>query len=608
MAEKLPDIVAKCRKWYEEDRKHHENWSRKVDRWYKAYRGEYEDAREASAWRSNSHPRYLLQVVDTLASGLSDSNPNWKIRPRPKSSDPGTIERLKEGSGQVSDLLRYQREIDGMVLKQHQHRLQGLIAGLSVWKVYWEYQEVVETKIRPLYGEYGEQVGVEEYEERLPVRDDPCVVVVDVRDFFWPESATSIENAPRLHHRTYMTYEQMKRKGYKNIEQFEDKEATESGDQTSSREQESHQSDRTKGRIEVIEHWIEGGKRVVTVAEGSVLLSDRSNPFKHGRYPFVACAPIPELFRVPGISVVEIVEDLQKAVWKFQRQREDNLEILNNSIIMHPEGGLQSMEDRVFAPGEQWLIEAADNAPTALELPTYPADISLQAEQMLKADIQAIPGASPALMGQTEGVEQTATEISLTSNLAQRRLAKMKQQFTVADVKVGELWIELNRQFLKEPRWVAVVGKDGDEGWSLIHPEIWDAGDFAIQVEQMDESLIRQERQAEAQSRLQVILTALPAAAAIGIPINLKAYIDDILEASGVQDKERYWSAAPQPAGMLQGGQPPQGPPGAGAPAPGADQTAPQAFDQSSPSNAFSQSPQAMLSRLLSQGGGPSNA
>jgi hypothetical protein len=604
VAEKPSGEVAKVRKDYEEDKRHHDAWAQKVDRWYKSYRGEYLDSRQASEWRSDVHPPYLLQIVETLCSGLSDPNPRWDVKPRPKAADAEQIERLREGAKQLGLLLSYQREVDGMVLKQRLHRLQGLIAGLSVWKTYWRYEEVVKSETKDVVDYFGMPTGeTEEIENRLPTKDDPCVDVVDVRDFIWPESATSLENAPRLHHRVYMTYEKLSKVPYfSNFESLKTTEEASSGED-SGREQETHEADRTKGRIEVIEHWVDYGKRVVTIANGSVLLSDRPNPFEHGKYPFIACAPIPDLFRIPGISIIELVEDLQRMVWQLQRQSLDNLEIINNVIILNPQDGL--MEDRIFAPGEQWLVEAKDNAPMALELPIYPVEVAMGTIQGIKADIQGIPGASPALLGQTDSVEQTATEVSLMANLAQRRLAGQKQQFTIADVRVAEQWIELNRQFLDEKRYVAVVGKDGDEAWELINPDAFSEGQFSISIEQMDESLIRQERLAEAQARLQVALTAVGPMAAIGQPLNMRAFVDDVLEAAGVQDKDRYYSATPQPGGAMQGQ--PQQPPAPGPPSPGGV-TSPMATDMNSPSNEFSQSPAAMMSRMLSQGGGPANA
>lgn len=606
MADKIPDIVARCRREFDEDRHHHDGWVQKVDGWYKTWRGVLERNDKAAEWRNQPHPPYVLQIVETLVAGLTDPNPKWKVKPRPKMGDPDQIQQLRDGSHALELLLAYQRDVDGMIEKQRSHRLQGLIAGLSVWKTYWHYEETVEERKtghvyvddngEPQLGETVEQVA-------LPIRDDPCVETVDVRDFIWPESATCVEKSPRLHHRVWMTLDEIRKaadeRKWQNIDQIPDPRDQSTEDQ-SYREQATTQTDRTKGLVPIVEHWIENGRRVVTIANGTVLLSDRPNPFKHGRYPFIACSPIPELFKIPGVSVVELVEDLQKMLWSLQGQRLDNLEIINNSVVLVPEDAMDPASF-VFAPGEQWLVPDPKSSAKILEMPTFPAQVSLEAEALIKADIQNIPGASPALLGQSEGQEQTATEISLLTNLAQRRLANQKMQFTLADVKVAEQWIELNRQFMTEPRYVAVVGKDGDEGWELIHPDQFNSGQFAIDVEQMDESLIRQERLAEANARLQIALTAVPVMAQIGQPLNMRAFVDDVLDAAGVQDKERYYSASPQTAQMPQPGGPQQPGQPAGA-------TAPQAIDQNSPSNAFSQSPAAAMQQMLAMSGGPANA
>lgn len=603
MAEKTPEIVARCQADFADDLKHHDNWARCVDKWYAAWRGAFEDTRDRAKWRSQVHPPYLLQIVETLASGLSDPNPRWKVKPRPKAADLNQIMRDRDAAKQMETLLTYQREVDGMVLKQRQHRLQGLIAGLTVWKTYWRYEDELRTVKRQVPDEFGYGMVEYESEERLPVIDDPCVDVVDVRDFIWPESARSIETSPRLHHRVFMHLDKLKEMEkagyYRNVSKLSETRDSNADTALANREQDLFQTDRTKGLVEVVEHWIDHGKRVVTIANRNVLLSDRPNPFRHGRYPFVGCSPIPELFRIAGVSVVELVNDLQEMVWNLQRQRLDNLEILNNLILLVPQEGLQT--DYTFAPGEQWLVEAQDNAPKVLEMPEFPAAVSLQAEQMLKADIQGVPGASPALLGQTDAIEQTATEVSLMANLAQRRLAAQKQQFTVADIRVAEQWIELNRQFLTEPRYVAIVGPDGDEGWELIDPDQFRDGQFAITVEQQDESLIRQERLAEASSRYQIALAGAPVHAAIQQPLNMQAFLDDVLEAAGVQDKQRYYSAQPQP--VASGQAPAQAPMG---PAP-EGVSAPQATDMNAPSNPFSQSPVAAMSRMLSMNGGPAN-
>lgn len=606
----LSESASAALKGFEEDSKSHDLWVARVDRWYRSWRGVLERNSQADDWRSKLHPPYILQIIETLCAGVLDPNPTWKVRARQRMTTADELHSIAEGAKALEILLSSQRDSDLMVLKQRAHRLQGLIAGMSVWKTRWTLEERLATKTRKVEGfdEYGWPAEVdEEYEAAVPTKDDPSVECVDVRDWIPHESARDVATAKRITHRVWLSYEdlqELQRQGvYRNVADL--KETRSFADSLASRETDLFQVDRTKDLIELLEIWQDDGK-VITIANREVELSNRKNPFDHGKYPFIACAPVPDLFRMQGISIVELVEDLQEMLWTLQNQRLDNLELLNNLVIKVREGSM--FETPVFAPGEQWLMDDL-SAAEVLQMPTFPAEISLQSEGLIKADIQNIPGASPALLGQAEGAEQTATEISLLTNLAQRRLSAMKFQFTLADKLVGEQWIDLNKQFLTEERYVSIVGEDGDEGWVLIHPESFAPLEWRIEVEQMDEAMLRQERLAEAQARFQVALQGVPAMAAIGMPLNMKAFMEDVLDAAGVSDKDRYFSQVPQPLGAAQG----QGGPSAGTPglpqlpigAEGA--TAPQAIDANSPSNAFSQSPVAAQQRMGAMAGGPIN-
>lgn len=559
-------------------------------------------------WRSQLHPPYLFQVVETLVAGLMDPNPMWKVTPRPRMASLEEAVATSEGAKALQALLAYQRDLDGFALKQRTHRLQGLIAGATAWKTYWAYEEEPHERMIQQVNELGQLV-TEPVNENRVVRDDPCVDVVDMRDFIWHEAATNIQSAQRVTHRIWMTFEQLKqleKSGYyKNVDQLKESRDF-SSEKLANRENDLFQRDRTKGLVEVLEHWCDGGDRVVTIANRTVMLRDKPNPFRHGQYPFIVCSPIPDLFQLAGISTVELVEQLQEMVWTLTNQRLDNLELINNLVLVADEA-IADKEQIMLAPGHVMFANHKD-AVHGLELPTFPAQVSLEAEAIIKNDIQNIPGASPALMGQSGPQEQTATEVSLLTNLAQRRLALQKYQFETADTQVGEQWIELNRQFLTEERYISIVGQDGEEGWQLIDPSTFAEYKWKIDLSQLDESLIRQERKAEEQAKLQVLLQAAPVFAAIGQPLNLVAALEDYLRANGVEDTQRYLSAQPQPGVMQQGGMQP----GVAGGPPTPDQmmggeTAPQAYDANSPSNSFSMSPVAAMQRMGATNGGPVN-
>ena len=600
---------------FESDRKSHDKWSNQVDQWYASWRGVAGDEIAKSGLRNKMHPPYLLQVFETLTAGVLDPHPVWPVSPRERMLNMDMVKSVQAGADSLEALLNYQRDRSKMVQKQRTHRVQGLVAGLTVWKTCWDYSErkVTHELLQDTVDDWGYPAGTEtvEVEGWEAVTDDPSVDVVDVRDFIWHESATTVQGAQRITHRVWMSWDELKQKEadgyYENVDDL--KESKDFSGGLTGREQTLFDVNRAKDQIEVLECWVEGGKRVITIANRKVVIRDKPNPYAHGQYPFIAAAPIPDLFRIPGISVVELVQDLQKMLWKIQNGRHDNLDMINSGIVLIRDDVLDK-DGFIFAPQEQWLVPDKD-AVSLLEMPQFPAQVSLEAENLLKADIQGIPGASPALQGQADSSTQTATEVSLLSNLAQRRLAMEKAQFTIADTEVAEQWVELNRQFLSEERYVGIVGEGGEEGWKLVHPDQFKDYRWQVDVDSIDESLMRQEKLAEATSRFQVALQAVQPMAMIGSPLNMKAFMEDVLDAAGIKSKDKYFSPDPQPAAAAAGGAPPGAPPGPGGGAPMADPnavSAPQATDQNAPSNPFSQSPVAALSRLGAMSGGPSNA
>ena len=230
------------------------------------------------------------------------------------------------------------------------------------------------------------------------------------------------------------------------------------------------------------------------------------------------------------------------------------------------------------------------------------AEVSLTAEAQLKGDLQNITGGMPFLSGtDTSNIDQaTATGVSIVTSLAQKRLSAKRQQFLWAKGRIGEQWCALNQQYVREPRMVPVVGKDGVEAFEELRPELLQ-GLYLFETEISDESLNRAERRAEAQSKFNAVMPHAANLAAMGHPINPRAYIEDILDTFDITDKERYFAATPQ---MLPQGQPqPQAPQNGG----GGITNAALAAGPSSPSNELSMSPANATQQMMAQSGGADN-
>jgi hypothetical protein len=116
---------------------------------------------------------------------------------------------------------------------------------------------------------------------------------------------------------------------------------------------------------------------------------------------------------------------------------------------------------------------------------------------------------------------------------------------------------------------------------------------------------MRQERRAEAQAKLQVAGELSAYFAAVQKPLNLKAFMDDYLDAFDVQDKDRYYTTEQPQVPPATPSASPQGGAG-GEPSPGGV-TSPTATSPMAPSNANSMSPAAALQQMGAMKGGVVN-
>lgn len=616
------------------EREYHDEFVRKVEKRYLAYRGLVEKSTKSSdateEWRSEVTTPYVLQTCEGMLATMIEPSPRFNVTPRPKPDEPleEVIGRIKSVEA-IADTLRYSLDRDHFAEKQRDFMQQDMIAGITVLKDYWMVEKRNVTKlakeslsIADPFGQVYDSVDVyheQESDEPQLVVDDACCEVRDVRDFFWPSQAPNVRKAEFLIDRTWESYASLKRKqgdGYYDYEHVEELKndggvntVATTGDITA-REQRLRGVDRTKDLIEVLEYWTP--ERVITVGGRRVVLKDRPNPFWNGRMPFVVCSSMPDAFQIPGLSVVEALAQLQEMLWTLQNQRLDVVRMLANLITLI-RSDVDDPEAFEWAPGAQWLVEDPGQVST---LPIDPAvaNITLQAEALLKGDLQNIMGGLPMNSGADSQTvdQQTATGVSIITTIAQRIIQARKQHYLWAYADLGKHFLLLYQQFLREDRVVRIVGQQGNEAYRKITPEQVQ-GDYDVMIDVTSDSLMRQERRAESQSLLQIAAQVQPIFAQSGAPLNLKAFMEKTLDAYDILDKERFF-LSPK-AGVATAGAPgqppqqqPQGPQGPQGPAPVGVTNVPAAAGPLSPSNVDTMSPEASMARMMSMAGGAANA
>jgi hypothetical protein len=603
------------------ERRYHDAFIEKVERRYDAYRGlaeSQEDDRQPADWHSEITTPYVLQTVEGMLATMLEPNPRCTVKPRPHPEEPLelVVGRMTKANV-LEDVIAYCFERDHFAAKQRDFMQQDLIAGLTVLKDYWMYEKRDVTRMQQttidVYDADGVVVdslyGMEEATANQVTRDDACSEVRDVRDFFWPSQAPNVEKAEYLIDRTWESFSSCKRKEklghYQNVDKLKDStRGSTLNANVTAREQRLRNVDRTQDLVEILEYWTP--ERVITVGNRTVKLNDRPNPLWNGRMPFIVCSAMPDAFQVPGISVVEALGQLQEMLWTLQNQRLDVLRMVANLITLI-RSDVDDPEAFEWAPNAQWLVEDPDQVK---QLPVDPtvASITLQAEALLKGDLQNIMGGLPYAGGTDSQTidQQTATGVSIITSIAQRIIQARKQHYLWSYARLGKHYLQLWQQFVRDDRVIKIVGAKGAEAYRAVSPMDLQ-GDFDVTIDITSDSLLRQERRAEAQSLLQVAAATAPVSAQLGAPLNMKAFWEKVLDSFDVTDKERYFLPQQAAAAVGAGMGPPGAPPGTPPPGQGAGGiTNPElAAGPSSPSNGNSMSPEAAMQQLMAMRGQP---
>ena len=545
----------------------HKNFSDQVERRYKAYRGIAEQrSTETQRWRSSLTTPYILQVIEGMIATLLDAKPKWEVMPKPL---PGEMMQEIVGRQQSSKIasaaLQWAMDEDAFAIKQRPFMQQDLIAGMTVGKIVWAYETRELTRLVPseieVYDDFGtlqdRYTDSEEEDRHVCLRDGPSLIVRDVRDFFWPNAAKGLEDAAWVIDRSWETWDALKSKEdaglFKNVDELKESQNESGHYDLSGREQLLWGHERNKDLIEVLEYWTDD--RVVTVGARKVVLASRENPLRIKRKPFVVCSAMPDAFQVPGISVVESLAQIQEYLWTVQNQRIDALRLLTNVITLI-RSDVDDPDSFEFFPGAQWVVEDPGQV-SQLQIDPTAASITLEAEAMMKGDLQNIMGGLAFAGGTESGLsaaQNTATGMSIVTSIAQRIIQARKQHYMWSYSRIGEMFLGMMGQMLREERIIPQLGEGGKQQLLAVHP-LQLQGEFNVNINVMDESTVRQEKMSEAMAlvNLAAQLAAIP-----GLNINLRPFMERVLDAQGIQNPETFFNA---PAPAAPGGQQPGTPP-----------------------------------------------
>ena len=424
-----------------------------------AYDGSYFVNDSRPDYKSNQVTNLVFSTIESIRPIMTDNNPKFIAVP----NNPQGL----EFSNDVQMALDYEWEREKMPTKLPAQLIPMLVYGTAVWFVQWDGKE----------GEYG----------NIKIKE------VDPFNIFPDPLAENVDNAEYIVYATYKNANQIK-------QQFPDKANAIEGSRISMSElvaNRDEQDTNEENQVLILEMWcrdwttmdedIDGNKslkypqgRVITcLPELGIILSDKKNPYKDGKFPFVLMKNYDVPFKFWGVGEVEQILSPQIYVNELTNQIIDNAKnTANMQWIIDKNAGI-GQGKLTNRPG----LVIRKNPGSEVRRDTPPPMPTYVREQIdvLKADIQDISGVLDSLKGEKQTGVVAASAILALQEASQSRI-RLKIKIMESNLtELANMVYSRMQQFWKLDRWVRVTDIEGNPSFKEIGQQVL-ANDYDLKV------------------------------------------------------------------------------------------------------------------------------
>ena len=275
-----------------------------------------------------------------------------------------------------------------------------------------------------------------------------------------------------------------------------------------------------RNRFEVFEHFckldVDGDGVVedwIVYKCNGVVIEDHEN--EYGRFPFFSISPIVEPHSFYGVSIAELVRDIQKIKTSLFRLMLDNMAFMVNGRFAVREGQVK-VQDLIHnnVPGGVVRVQS-DNAVKPLDTPSLP-QTTFQLLEFVEAVKENRTGVTKYNQGlDSDSLNKTATGIKTIYNASLQRIELIARIFAETGfMELVRALIDYNRRFMTRESLVRL----GNESF-IVSPEDVD-GEFDFDVSVGVGNIDQTQRAASLAMGLQMTMqlfgpTAVPQASAI---------------------------------------------------------------------------------------------
>ena len=424
-----------------------------------AYDGSYFVNDSRPDYKSNQVTNLVFSTIESIRPIMTDNNPKFIAVP----NNPQGL----EFSNDVQMALDYEWEREKMPTKLPAQLIPMLVYGTAVWFVQWDGKE----------GEYG----------NIKIKE------VDPFNIFPDPLAENVDNAEYIVYATYKNANQIK-------QQFPDKANAIEGSRISMSElvaNRDEQDTNEENQVLILEMWcrdwttmdedIDGNKslkypqgRVITcLPELGIILSDKKNPYKDGKFPFVLMKNYDVPFKFWGVGEVEQIMSPQIYVNELTNQIIDNAKnTANMQWIIDKNAGI-GQGKLTNRPG--LVIRKNPGAEVRRDTPPPMPTYVREQIDVLKADIQDISGVLDSLKGEKQTGVVAASAILALQEASQSRI-RLKIKIMESNLtELANMVYSRMQQFWKLDRWVRVTDIEGNPSFREIGQQVL-SNDYDLKV------------------------------------------------------------------------------------------------------------------------------
>lgn len=410
-------------------------FTRRWNEYFEAYYGEYFKGKNQPDYKSDFNANYIFSIIETIRPIMLDNDPKFQSMPRQPQG--------MQYSTDLNEAFSYEWDREGMSVKLFKELINMLVVGTTIFFVPWDSKD--------------KQI------KSIPV--SPF-------NLFPDPLATSVEDAEYLIYASYKNVLELKRL----FPSMADK-LTGSNINFGELVQENNANTNVDNQVLVLEAWSrdhitmteeEGGKPELKYPNGRVtitcpdlglVLSDKENPYKDGKFPFV----VGKDYDVPGKfwgegEVAQLLTP-QKYMNELNNSILDNAKATANMPWIVDKNAGIPMNSITNRPG----LVIRKNAGAEVrrdQAPNMPGYV-INAVETIKHDMEQISGIFDSLKGNSATGVYTAQGILALQEAGQARIRLKVKLMEETLGQLARMWFSRMNQFWKEDRWLRMTLMDG---------------------------------------------------------------------------------------------------------------------------------------------------